>query len=284
MDGARSGLVRDAGRAMIAWAEALAVRGDATSASWLARAQTILGKTATWRDRIQLHRGFIARGRRIIDRVMSDPAASRVEAFERARGAAVAAIANAVDIVDGSLAAATIDAENAGASQVSASLDRVQQATFAIRASTVPAIVGLDRVARDLVDLVGAALVERERLHALLDAFSEIDGVTDRAELLIFKPQSQNQSALMMKLRSAAPASRRPPHRDRKGVRAEPSSSFRFDPARRAARSTSTSFVVRVNSETRIFNLLRSSPNRSRWRSADSTRASKSVRSIKSSP
>ncbi|MEO7110143.1 MAG: sigma 54-interacting transcriptional regulator [Polyangiaceae bacterium] len=179
----KAGMIRDAGRAMIAWAEALAVRGDATSASWLARAQTLLGKTATWRDRIQLHRGFIARGRRIIDRVMSDPAASRVEAFERARGAAVAAIANAVDLVDASLAAATVDSEKANAAHVTSALDRVQQATFAVRASTGPAIVGLDRVARDLVDLVGAALVERERLHGLLDAFGEIDGVTDRAEL-----------------------------------------------------------------------------------------------------
>jgi transcriptional regulator with PAS, ATPase and Fis domain len=179
----KSGMIREAGRAMITWAEALAIRDDATSASWLARAQTLLGKTATWRDRIQLHRGFIARGRRIIDRVMSDPAASRVEAFERARGAAVSAIANAVDLVDASLAAATVDAEKAKALEVGASLDRVQQATFAIRSSTAPAIVGLDRVARDLVDLVGAALVERERLHGLLDAFAEIDCVTDAAEL-----------------------------------------------------------------------------------------------------
>jgi transcriptional regulator with PAS, ATPase and Fis domain len=179
----KSGMIRDAGRAMIAWAEALAARGDTTSASWLARAQTLLGKTATWRDRIQLHRGFIARGRRIIDRAMNDPAAARVEAFERARGAAVSAIANAVDLVDASLAAATIDAEKSKAAELGTSLDRVQQATFAVRASTAPAIVGLDRVARDLVDLVGAALVERERLHGLLDAFGEIDGVTDVAEL-----------------------------------------------------------------------------------------------------
>jgi transcriptional regulator with PAS, ATPase and Fis domain len=177
-----AGMIRDAGRAMIAWAEALAARGDAASASWLARAQTLLGKTATWRDRIQLHRGFIARGRRIIDRVMCDPAASRVEAFERARGAAVSAIANAVDLVDASLATATVSAEKNKIAVIE-SLDRVQQATFAIRASTVPAMLGLDRVARDLVDLVGAALVERERLHGLLDVFGEIDGVTDAAEL-----------------------------------------------------------------------------------------------------
>ncbi|MEO8875675.1 MAG: sigma 54-interacting transcriptional regulator [Polyangiaceae bacterium] len=178
-----AGIVRDAGRAMIAWAEALAVRSDATSASWLARAQTLLGKTATWRDRIQLHRGFIARGRRIIDRVMSDPAASRVEAFERARGAAVSAIANAVELVDTSLAGATIESEKAPNESLKIALDRVQQATLAVRASTVPAIVGLDRVARDLVDLVGAALVERERLRGLLEAFGEIDRVTDATEL-----------------------------------------------------------------------------------------------------
>jgi len=178
-----AGVVREAGRAMIAWAEALAARNDATSASWLARAQTLLGKTATWRDRIQLHRGFIARGRRIIDRAMNDPAASRVEAFERARGAAVSAIANAVELVDTSLAAATIEAEKSTSDPLHAALDRVQQATLAVRSSTVPAIVGLDRVARDLVDLVGAALVERERLRGLLEAFGEIDRVSDPSEL-----------------------------------------------------------------------------------------------------
>ncbi|HEX7665674.1 MAG TPA: hypothetical protein VF407_14205, partial [Polyangiaceae bacterium] len=100
----REGLVRDAGRAMIAWAEKLAAANDDRAASWLARAQTALGKTATWRDRIQLYRGFIARGRRIVDRAMTDPAAARVEAFERARGVAIASVANAVDVIDGALA------------------------------------------------------------------------------------------------------------------------------------------------------------------------------------
>ncbi|MEO8797297.1 MAG: hypothetical protein ABI551_05370, partial [Polyangiaceae bacterium] len=179
----KEGLVRDAGRAMIAWAEKLAPTGDATSTSWLARAQTTLGKTATWRDRIQLYRGFIARGRRIVDRAMTDPAAARVEAFERARGVAIASVANAVDVIDGALATAIAQAETTNAGELVSVIDRARHATLAVRSTSAPAFVGLDRVARDLVDLVGGALVERERLRVLIEAFAEIDRATSPGEL-----------------------------------------------------------------------------------------------------
>ncbi len=179
----KEGLVRDAGRAMIAWAEKLAPTGDPASTSWLARAQTTLGKTATWRDRIQLYRGFIARGRRIVDRAMTDPAAARVEAFERARGVAIASVANAVDVIDGALATAIVQAEVANAIELVSAIDRARHAALAVRSTSAPAFVGLDRVARDLVDLVGGALVERERLRVLIEAFAEIDRATSPGEL-----------------------------------------------------------------------------------------------------
>ncbi|MGH7284996.1 MAG: hypothetical protein ACRELY_26005, partial [Polyangiaceae bacterium] len=142
----QGGVIREAGRAMIAWASELALRGEQESTSWLARAQTLLGKSATWRDRIQLHRGFVARGRRIVDRAMNDPAAARVEAFERARGAAISAIANAVDLVDASLATATVESETAAASSIGQAVERARHAALAVRGTSTPAFVGLDRV------------------------------------------------------------------------------------------------------------------------------------------
>ena len=179
----KGGMIREAGRAMITWAGELSTRGEPDSTTWLARAQTLLGKSATWRDRIQLHRGFVARGRRIVDRAMNDPAAARVEAFERARGAAISAIANAVDVVDASLAAAAVESDALAAESITQAVERASHAALAVRGTSSPAFVGLDRVARDLVDLVGGALVERERLRALIEAFSEIDRVTNPSDL-----------------------------------------------------------------------------------------------------
>ena len=183
-----AGLVRDEGRAMIRLAEALTANPiddeRESAARWLGRAQTVLAGAATWRDRSSIRTGFRAHGRRLFDRVMTEGTASRIEAFERARGALLSAISLSVESAECALNDLEAHAAREPLSEAyGARLERVRTAALATSVATSPAIGEVDRVVHDLIDLIGAALVERDRLRALLTVLSDIDAATDRDSL-----------------------------------------------------------------------------------------------------
>ena len=183
-----AGLKRDEGRSMIRLAEMMSakhVESEHDSAPlWLGRAKAALGDAATWRDRSAIRTGFRAHGRRLFDRVMTEETASRIEGFERARGALLSAISVSVESAE----CALNDLEAAAARSpapdpLAALIDRVRAAALSMSTAISPAIGDVDRVVHDLIDLIGAALVERDRLRNLLNALSDVDAATDRDAL-----------------------------------------------------------------------------------------------------
>jgi transcriptional regulator with PAS, ATPase and Fis domain len=183
-----SGTKRDCGRAMIRLAEMMStkhVESEHDSAAlWLGRALTVLGPAATWRDRSSIRTGFRAHGRRIFDRVMTEGTASRIEAFERARGALLSAISISVEAAECALndLEAKVVKDDAGDATLSL-LETVRSTALAMSASTAPAMGDLDRIVHDLIDFIGAALVERDRMRNLLVALSDIDAAADKDAL-----------------------------------------------------------------------------------------------------
>jgi|GEM_PF-88301 len=183
-----AGLRRDEGRAMIRFAELIAlhperVRGE-SAASWLGRAQQALGAAATWRDRLAIRTGFRSFGRRVFDRVMTEGTITRIEAFERARGSLVNALANVAHATDRALTDLEVGVDKR--EDVAALARRIDEVRKAAReqASVAGQAVGeLDASMRDLVELIGAALFERDRLRVLLNVLNEIDTATDEASL-----------------------------------------------------------------------------------------------------
>jgi transcriptional regulator with PAS, ATPase and Fis domain len=183
-----TGTKRDAGRAMIRLAEMMSnkhVESEHDSAAlWLGRAQTALGAAATWRDRSAIRTGFRAHGRRIIDRVMTEGTASRIEAFERARGALLSAISLSVEAAETTLNDLEAKvAREGGSDELQSLVEHVRVAALSMSATTAPAMGDLDRVVHDLIDFIGAALVERDRMRGLLVALSDIDAATERDAL-----------------------------------------------------------------------------------------------------
>ena len=181
-------LKRDEGRAMIRLAEMMSakhVESEHDSAAlWLGRAKTALGAAATWRDRSAIRTGFRAHGRRLFDRVMTEETASRIEGFERARGALLSAISVSVEAAECALNDLEASVARAPSPDTLQTLiDRVRDATLSMSSNVAPAIGELDRVVHDLIDLIGAALVERDRLRNLLNALSDVDAATDRDAL-----------------------------------------------------------------------------------------------------
>ncbi len=191
-----SGLKRDEGRAMIRLAEMMTAKrldsgegagagtAEETAAHWLGRAKAVLGEAATWRDRSAIGTGFRAQGRRLVDRVMTEETAASIEGFERARGALLSGISVAVEAAEEALndLEATV-AHIPSPEPVLGLVDRLRGATLALSSSIVPAVGEVDRVVHNLIDLVGAALVERDRLRSLLGALSDIDATADRDAL-----------------------------------------------------------------------------------------------------
>jgi transcriptional regulator with PAS, ATPase and Fis domain len=185
---ASNGLRRDEGRATIRYAELLATYADQvldeSAAAALGRAQAVLGAAATWRDRLAIRTGFHSFGRRVFDRVMTEGTVSRIEAFERARGTLLSALAVVSDSGDRALTEleSRLD-HDATRTELHAHVGRARLVTHEALAATNDAVSNLDRSVRDLIDLIGAALVERDRLRVLLVVFSELDQVTDFASL-----------------------------------------------------------------------------------------------------
>ncbi|HEY6461929.1 MAG TPA: sigma 54-interacting transcriptional regulator, partial [Polyangiaceae bacterium] len=183
-----AGLRRGEGRAMIRFAELLATRaprpGDESAAAWLGRAQHVLGAAATWRDRLAIRTGFRAFGRRVIDRVMTEGTVLRIESFEKARGSLVNALANVALESDRALADLEVGVERDGAVEALARhLDGVRHAAKDQAVQAMNAVGRLDDSMRDLVELIGAALFERDRMRILLDVLGEIDAAADEASL-----------------------------------------------------------------------------------------------------
>ncbi|HEX8789793.1 MAG TPA: sigma 54-interacting transcriptional regulator, partial [Polyangiaceae bacterium] len=179
---AEAGLRRDEGRAMIRFAEMLAAsgsEGEDSAAVWLGRAQQVLGAAATWRDRLAIRAGFRNFGRRVFDRVMTD-----TEAFEKARGALVNALTNVAHATDGALTDLEVGVDRG--EDVKALENRIEGVRTATRdqaAAAMQAVRELDESMRDLVELIGAAIFERDRLRLMLNILSEIDVASEESNL-----------------------------------------------------------------------------------------------------
>jgi transcriptional regulator with PAS, ATPase and Fis domain len=183
-----AGLRRDEGRAMIRFAAMLAAHGGGepgdTAASWLGRAQQVLGTAATWRDRLSIRTGFRSFGRRVFDRVMTEGTVTRIEAFERARGSLVNALTNVAHATDRALTDMEVGVDQQeGVHEVARRIDHVRVAARAQADQAMQAVGELDESMRDLVELIGAALFERDRLRVLLNVLADIDKASDEAAL-----------------------------------------------------------------------------------------------------
>ncbi len=173
---------------MIRFAEMLAAHGGGepgdTAASWLGRAQQVLGTAATWRDRLSIRTGFRSFGRRVFDRVMTEGTVTRIEAFERARGSLVNALTNVAHATDRALTDMEVGVDQKDDVQVVA--QRIEDVRIAARGQAgqaMEAVAELDESMRDLVELIGAALFERDRLRLLLNVLAEIDKAVDETAL-----------------------------------------------------------------------------------------------------
>ena len=182
-----AGLKRDEARAIIRFAELLSANaprtGDRSAAVWLGRAQTVLGQAATWRDRLSIRTGFRNFGRRVIDRVMTESAVTRIEAFERARGALLSALSLSAESSDRGLTELEMSAQGSAQGDLAAQVERVRLGGATAMSQTAQSIAEIDRAVHDLIELIGAALVERDRLRVLLNVLSEIDAVIDPDDL-----------------------------------------------------------------------------------------------------
>jgi transcriptional regulator with PAS, ATPase and Fis domain len=183
-----AGLRRDEGRAMIRFAEMLAAHGGGepgdTAASWLGRAQQVLGVSATWRDRLAIRTGFRSFGRRVFDRVMTEGTVTRIEAFERARGSLVNSLNNVAHATDRALTDMEVGVDaREDVQDVARRIEEVRIATRGQATQAMAAVGELDESMRDLVELIGAALFERDRLRVLLNVLAEIDKTTDETSL-----------------------------------------------------------------------------------------------------
>jgi DNA-binding NtrC family response regulator len=183
-----AGLQRDAGRAMIRLAEMIVAKGveseDDPAAAWLAQAQAALGGFATWRDRSKVRGGFRARGRRLFDRAITEETSTQIEGFERARGALLSAIAGSVEAAEcalNELEAAALRGEAPG--PLPSLIDQARAATLSTSQALSPSVAEVDRVVRGLIDLIGAALVERGKLRDLVHALADVDVATDPSAL-----------------------------------------------------------------------------------------------------
>jgi hypothetical protein len=179
-----AGLKRDEGRAMIGLAETMVAKGvvseDDPAASWLGQAQAALGDFATWRDRSKVRAGFRARGRRLFDRAITEETSTQIEGFEHARGALLSAIAGSVEAAECALneleaTVARIPAPN----PVPALIDEARAAALSMSQALFPSVAEVDRVVRGLIDLIGAALVERGKLRDLVHALADVDVATE---------------------------------------------------------------------------------------------------------
>jgi sigma-54 dependent transcriptional regulator, acetoin dehydrogenase operon transcriptional activator AcoR len=183
-----AGLRRGEGRAMIRFAEVLATSGgqvvDESAATWLGRAHQVLDVAATWRDRLAIRTGFRAFGRRVFDRVMTESTVARIESFERARGSLVNALTNIAHATDRALTDLEVGIDHdEEVAELTHRIEDVRQAARQQAGEATQAVGQLDESMRDLVELIGAALFDRDRLRVLINVLGEIDAASDEASL-----------------------------------------------------------------------------------------------------
>jgi len=180
------GLSRDEGRALSRYALAIAPHAppgtDDVPAAWLGRAQSVLGEAATWRDVASTRSGFRTHGRRMQDRAIGGDLASRVDQLDQAVAQMRNAVSVAVDRADRAIGQALQVLQD----DPQSARHRMSEARDAILRIQDAAAVhsrAASKLGRGLVDVIEAAVVERNRMRLLLDMLSDIDRVSDSSAL-----------------------------------------------------------------------------------------------------
>ena len=116
---------------------------------------------------------------------MTEGTVARIESFERARGSLVNALTNVAHATDRALTDLEVGVDRGqDAGGARAATSRTSAGRRATRRGWPPRrSAQLDESMRDLVELIGAALFERDRLRILLNVLGEIDGAADEASL-----------------------------------------------------------------------------------------------------
>jgi transcriptional regulator with PAS, ATPase and Fis domain len=115
---------------------------------------------------------------------MTEGTVTRIEAFERARGSLVNALTNVAHATDRALTDLEVGVEQGSeVATLAGSIDVVRAAARDQAAHAMQAVSELDESMRDLVELIGAALFERDRLRVLLNVLSQIDKAVDEVAL-----------------------------------------------------------------------------------------------------
>ena len=130
------------------------------------------------------HRLPRLRSRRVFDRVMTEATVARIEGFERARGALVNALTRVAHGTDRAITDLEVGLGGGTKVDLGASLEGVRGVARSQAGQALLAVGGLDESMRDLVDVIGAALFERDRLKILLgDAEARSTRCPDEAAL-----------------------------------------------------------------------------------------------------
>lgn len=180
-------LKRDEGRALSRYALAIAPHAapgtDDVPATWLGRAQTVLGEAATWRDLASTRSGFRTHGRRMQDRAIGGGLATRIDLLEQAIGQMRNAISIWVDQADRSLGMALQLLNESGDTASSERVAGARDAVLRILEGASAQARSVSKLGRNLVEVIEAAVVERNRTRLLLEVLSELDRIVDREAL-----------------------------------------------------------------------------------------------------
>ncbi len=174
----RAGLVRDAGRTILrvlSLAPELLVDGDDGATTWVTRARTLLGESATHRDRIAIRQAYGLHGRRDADRAIPREVMVRLDARDRMRAHVESTLAIGLD--RHVRAADALEGRGADVGFIRDAIDLLD-------ASTSAALSELERVESDLAQIVASTFAERERARAIARALAGLEGAADEAALL----------------------------------------------------------------------------------------------------
>jgi sigma-54 dependent transcriptional regulator, acetoin dehydrogenase operon transcriptional activator AcoR len=169
-------LRRDEGRTLLRYGEAIApvLTDEERPAVWFGRAQAVLGSSATYRDRAALRAGFRHHGRRLPDHAIAENIAARVDKLERACASLRGTVASSVDAADRAVGKAGHIAP-----MVTEELRRAREAVDQLPFAVAPLVGEVERVGNDLIELMGTALVERDRMGQLVRVLAELDGIAE---------------------------------------------------------------------------------------------------------
>jgi transcriptional regulator with PAS, ATPase and Fis domain len=114
---------------------------------------------------------------------MTESTASGIEAFERARGSLVNALTNAGHGADLVLTDIEVSLADRDEEEGRRRVDRARKSQHDAISRAMGIVGELDQSMRGLVEIVAAALFERDRLRMLLGVLAEIDRTSDEASL-----------------------------------------------------------------------------------------------------